>query len=266
MKAFQMREDYGAAPLSDCYLQYYYYIPCPTYSWFWAFSFQCPDEVIGVLFDLGDVSMGTGLACDPEACHSLETLRIFDYAGYGTAYPGRWTIRFDVYCSDELACPIGPPIWTSGPEEFVFGWNYIDISPPVCLTPCCTAEDPVPSSPRILITATGIGTDCSYPVWGFDNIGTCVEEGCVMHDIGCLPALCPRPTVSHYDMIHTGYYGFSNGGFEYCPPLWFCDGKDLSSDCSETGFIEALWRIYLGCTGPTADEPTTWGNIKSIYR
>jgi hypothetical protein len=67
-------------------------------------------------------------------------------------------------------------------------------------------------------------------------------------------------------MIHTGYYGFSNGGFEYCPPLWFCDGKDLSSDCSETGFIEALWRIYLGCTGPTADEPTTWGNIKSIYR
>jgi hypothetical protein len=35
------------------------------------------------------------------------------------------------------------------------------------------------------------------------------------------------------------------------------------------GFVEAAWRMYFICTGPTFSEtgaqPTTWGAIKSIY-
>jgi hypothetical protein len=96
-----------------------------------------------------------------------------------------------------------------------------------------------------------------------DNICTPLGAGCDMTDIGGQAALYPRPAVSHYGTIHSGYYGV---GFAYCPPLWFCDGEDTTEDCSECGFIELAWTIYMACNGPTAAEPTTWGNIKSIYK
>jgi hypothetical protein len=96
LQAFQMREDFGAEPLSGCYLQYYYYVPCPTYAWFWAFCGPITGETMGVFFDINDPSTGTGVACDPEDCHTLETLRIMDFAGYGTVYPGLFTIEMDI--------------------------------------------------------------------------------------------------------------------------------------------------------------------------
>jgi hypothetical protein len=113
------------------------------------------------------------------------------------------------------------------------------------------------------VTATHTGTNGIYPAWGFDNISTALEAGCVMHDIGCLPALYPRPAAGHYGIVHSGYYGT---GLQYCPPLGFVDGRDTTMDGSQFGFIELLWRIYVSCTGPTAGEPSTWSNIKSIYR
>jgi len=263
MKAFQMREDYGVDPLSDCYLQYYYYIPCPTYSWFWAYTGMDPGEAWGAFFEIGDVSTQTGLACDPGACHTLETIRILDFSGYGTAYPGWWTVQMDVYCSDEHGCPVGASLWTSPPLDFHFAWNYIDVDPPLCLTPCSTIQEPVPSAPRILVVATKIGILGFYPAWGMDNISTPVEQGCVMHDAGCLPALYPRPEVSNYSTVHSGFYGTD---FEHCPPMWLWDGVDTTRDGSQFGAMELTWRIYLSCTGATASEPTTWSNIKSIYR
>ncbi len=265
MKAFQMREDFGVDPLSDCYLQYYYSIPCPTYSWFWAMVGGDPGDTWGVFFEIGDMSTGTGSACDPEVCHSLETIRILDFSGYGTIYPGCCSVRFDIYCSDGLGCPVGLPIWTSSELDFHFGWNYIDVDPPLCLTPCSTIQEPVLSAPRILITATQTGYWGGYPFWGFDNIGKAVEEGCVMHDTGCLPALYPRPAVSNYDRVHSGYYG-SGSPSEYCPSWGIVDFRDTTRDGSQFGYIEFAWRIYLSCTGPSETDPSTWGNIKSIYR
>lgn len=263
MKAFQMREDFGADPLSDCYLQYYYYIPCPTYSSFWSFCCFLPGEAVGGFFEIGDISTGSGLACDPEASHTLETIRVLDYAGYGAIYPGRFRVQFDVYCSDELGCPACPSLWTSGPLDTHFGWNYIDVDPPLCLTPCSTIQDLVPSAARILVLATHTGPEVGSPRWGFDNISTALQEGCVMHDTGCLPALYPRPAVSHYDRIHSGYGGEH---VAYCPPLWFPDGREETPDGSQYGYVELAWRVYLSSTGPTTVEPITWGNIKSIYR
>jgi hypothetical protein len=266
MKAFQMREDYCTAPLSECYLQYYYDIPCPTYSWFWGFSGFIQEDYFGAVFDIGDMSTGTGLSCDPAACHTLEKIRILDFAGYGTLYPGWFSVQMEVYCTDELDCLVGPPLWTSGPLDFHIGWNYIEVSPQVCLTPCSTVESPLPSAPRILVLANLVGTVAAgYPVWGFDNISTPFEQGCPMHDTSCLPALFPRPAVSHYDRVHTGYYGYESPT-RYCPPLRFHDGRDTTPNGSQFGFVELAWRIYLGCTGPTAAEPSTWGSIKSIYR
>jgi hypothetical protein len=263
MKAYQMREDYGTEALYGCRLQYYYYVPCPTYSWFWAFTGPTTGETMGAFFDLSDPSTGVGTGCDPDICHTLDTIRILDFAGYGTVYPGLFTIEMDVYCSTDHGCPVGPRLWTSGPLETHFGWNYVDLEPPVCLTGCSADPGPPPSAPRVLVTATHTGTSGFYPAWGLDNISINVQQGCVMHDIGCLPALYPRPAASHYGTIHSGYYGTD---FAYCPPIWLTDGWDTTLDGSQFGYIELLWTIYIDCNGPTDVEPSSWGNIKSIFR
>jgi hypothetical protein len=53
-KAYQMRDDFGTEPLYDVYLSYYYYIPSPTYSWFWAWSGWSQGDVIAECFTIGD--------------------------------------------------------------------------------------------------------------------------------------------------------------------------------------------------------------------
>jgi hypothetical protein len=262
-KEYQLRDDYGRARLSDGVLQYYYEIPCPVYSWFWAYSGPITPEKVGVFYEIGDLSTGGFDVCDPANCHSLEMIRILDFAGYGTVYPGLFTIEMDVYCSDEHGCPVSPSLWTSGPWETHFKWNYIPVEPPLCLTSCVADPGPPPAGPRLLVIATHTGSCGFYPAWGFDNIGTAVAQECNMHDIGCLPALYPRPYTSHYATIHSGYYGVD---FEYCPPLWFPDGVDTTRDGTQYGYIEFAWRIYLSCSGPTASEPATWGTIKALYR
>ena len=262
-KAYTMRDDFGTEPIYDCYMNYYYYIPCPTYSWFWGFYGWSNGEVIGTVFQVGDVSMFTGVACDPYTCFELEMIRVLDFAGYGSLYPGLFTVRFDVFCADDDGCPLGPALWSSGPYETGYAWNYVEVEPHLCLPDCAIEWEPSAGYPRILVAATMTGTDCEYPQWGFDNISTPVTGACEMHDYSCLAALYPRPYTSHYAAVHSGYYGT---GYEYCPPQWFCDGRDTSAACGVYGYIEAAWRIYLGCGGPSQAEPSTWGNVKSMYR
>jgi len=267
-RAFQMREDFGTEPLYDCYLNYYYFIPCPTNSWFWAFTGWTPGDVVGVFFTVGDPSMSSPgcdpdySTCDPYNDHAIDQFKVLDFAGYGTVYPGCFTVVFDIWCSDGQGCPIGPPLWNSGPRELcVRGGNYVDVSPDLPVTHCSTGS---PSSyPRFLITATMTGTEGRYPAWVLDNIGTAVRLGCAMHDQGSCPALYPRPGASHYGTMHTGYYGVN---FQYCPPWWFIDGADSTPDASIYGYIELVWRVYLIRSGPDAAEPSTWGAIKSMYR
>ena len=117
------------------------------------------------------------------------------------------------------------------------------------------------------------GSDGVYPAFGMDNISTGIETGCIMHDAGCMPAEYPRPYVSAYPLMHSGYYG---PNFQYCPPLNFADGRDTTCATglcipdgvagTQFGFIELAWRIYVICEGPTASEPSSWGNIKRIYK
>jgi hypothetical protein len=260
-KAYQMREDFGTEPLYDCALNYYYYIPCPTYSWFWAFSGWTPGEIIGMCFNIGDEGTGGYPPCDPATCHELEQIRILDFAGYGTVYPGLFTFMFDVFCLEAECCYAPEPLihlWNSGPLETHFAWNYFLVDPPLCLTDCFYW------GPGILITATMIGTDASYPAWGFDNISTSIETGCIMHDYGCLPAVYPRGWCGGpAPKVHSGYVG--TYFFQYWPMLCFLDGRDTTPDCTQFGGIELAWRLYLICAGPTATEPSTWGNIKSMY-
>jgi hypothetical protein len=261
-KAYKMTEDLGNAPLYDGVLQYYYYIPCPEYSWFWAFTGWNRGDVIGEWFKIGDMSTGGYPICDPVQCQTLETIRVLDFAGYGTIHPGLFTVEFDVYCADSEGCPVGPSLWNSGPLETGYAWNYFDLDPPLSICPCCTDPGYPPSAPRILLTATLTGYEGYYPAWGLDNISTALQNGCIMHDYGCLPAPYPRPYVSHYPTMHSGFYG---QGFEHCPPEWFKDARDTTADGSEYGYIELAWRLYLVCSGPSKAKTTTWSDIKSMY-
>jgi hypothetical protein len=261
-KPYTMRDDFGSEPLYDCYLNYYYYVPCPTYSWFWSFYGWSQGDVIGTYFTMGDVSMFSGNECDPYMCFRPVQLRVLDFAGYGTIYPGLFTVEFHVYCADDRGCPVGEALWSSGPVETGFAWNYIPLEG-FCAPDCASQANPMLGYARILVTATMIGTECTYPSWGFDNISTPLMQACEFHDYSCLPAAYPRPSAGHYETVHSGYYG---PALSYCPPRWFRDGRDTSLNCDEYGYVEAAWRIYMACEGPTAGEPSTWGNIKTMYR
>lgn len=154
-------------------------------------------------------------------------------------------------------------MWNSGSVESTYGWNYIPMSPYLLIEDCCIDLDPFPMRPRILIVATHIGTDCSYPSWGMDNISSSIEIGCQMHDRGCYNALYPRPYISHYQAMHSGYYGVD---FEYCPPQWFADGRETTETYDEFGFLELAWRLYVHSRYYKATEPATWGTIKAMFR
>jgi hypothetical protein len=260
-RAYQIKEDFGVEPLSDGVLQYYYYIPCPTYSWFWAFHGWVPGEIVGAYFRIGDTSTGGWPPMDPGNCHTLESLRMLDFAGYGTIYPGLFTVEFDVYCSGRSQSPF-MHLWNSGPVETVHGWNYILVEPPLPICPCCEYGLMHPS---IAVTMTMVGTQASYPSIGLDNISTPIEYGCEMHDIGCLPAVYPRANCGEPEpAVHSGYIGTSP--FHYWPPLAFVDGRDGTPDVSEFGFVEWVVTLYVGCGGPSGAKPITWSSIKSLYR
>jgi hypothetical protein len=151
-RAYHMKQDFGSESLYDGALQYYYYIPCPIESWFWAFHGWIPGDILGACFRIGDVSSG--------------------------------------------------------------GWP---------------------------------------------------ESGCEMHDMSCMPGLYPRANCGGAEpAVHSGYVGTSP--FESWPPTGFVDGRDTTPDQSELGFIEWAMTIYIGCSGPSSLEASTWGSIKAIYR
>jgi hypothetical protein len=261
-KAYQMKEDFGTEPLYDCALQYYYYVPCPTYSWFWAFSGWSPGDIIGMCFNIGDEATGGWGVCDPYVCHEIGQIRVLDFSGYGTVYPGLFTVQFDAYCAPEACCgPYAPVVhlWSSGPLETHYAWNYFDVHPPLPLTTCWASDNF-----GFVLTATMTGSEGGYPAWGFDNISTALETGCLMHDVGCLPVVHPRGACGGIDpKVHTGYIG--TFPFEYWPPAEFCDGRDTTPGCSQFGSVELAWRVYMFCSGPDATKPSTWGNLKSMY-
>lgn len=247
---------------TSCFLQYYYYIPCPDYSWFWSFSGWLPNDVIGAAFRIGDVSMQAWASCDSAPDYVLESIRVLDFYGLGTVYPGFFTVKFDVYCSDSSGCPIGPSLWTSPPLETSYSWNNIDLDQEVNLGNCFLLKSLPASNLWILVTATHIGSDCTYPAWGMDNISKAIAEGCEMHDAGCLPALYPRPYNSHYSMMHSGYYG---PNMQFCPPYHFLDPSDTTATGNQFGHLELAWRIKFRPVSESTEQES-WGKIKSLYR
>jgi hypothetical protein len=273
VEAFRIEEPEWS--LYDCWLQYHYYIPCLTYSWFWAYSGWEPGDIIGTSFTIGDQPTGGdgGWWCDPYLCQEFEGVQLLDFAGYGTVYPGLFTFELDIYYVDTTGAP-GCNIWNSGPLESHFGWNYFEIRPPVALDICpdfCSPWEQGCPYPTILLTMTMTGAEGTYPAIGFDNVSTPAGQGCAMHDIGCLPALYPRNGPGGQEpRVRSGYLG--NSGFDHWPPRPIPDGRHATrpSGAQWYGFVEPAWRVNVICYGPSAAQkqaqPATWGAIKSLYK
>jgi hypothetical protein len=262
-----LESDPGPGSLSDCALAYYYHIPWDTYGYYWAWQTYEPGAMIGAWFEVGDLSIHGYEVCDPTQCHTLEEFCILDFTDVVSPSCARYgQVEFNIYCADETGCPLGPSLWSSGSMDVTQAdhYVYVPVDPAISICGCAVDPGPPPSAPRILITATHIAPYCGHPRWGVDLIGAAVEEGIEMHDYGCLPALYPRPNVSYYETMHSGYYGV--GGFEHCPPLWLKDKSDTTPDGSLYGYCELAWTLFLSCHGPTDVSPTSWGSIKAMYR
>jgi hypothetical protein len=270
-RQYQLKQDFGTDPLYDCQLRYFYYIPCPTSSSFWGYYGWLPGDIIGQCFNIGDQGTNAYPPCDPSLAHTLEQMVFIEFTGLPATYPGLYTVEFDLYCAGEVCCGPQEPVlhlWNSGPYECVYAWNYLDVDPPLCLTPdivCCT--EPMPTcAPSVVVTATHTGTDGIYPVWGFDNISSAIGNGCVMHDAGCLPIVYPRTPCGwgSGQEVHSGFIGAYP--FEYWPPAAFPDANDTTPyPYTLYGCIEWALQIRLLNTGFTAVETSTWGSIKSMY-
>ena len=249
VEAYQMTEDFGSAPpYYDCALQYYYYVPCPTYSWFWAYSGWSPGDLIGACFTVGDRSTGGFDICTGH-CYYAEGIRVLDFAGYGTVYPGVFTLEMDLYCGDFDGVPY-VHLWNSGPLETHFGWNYFEIDPPVELGECPDFADRGLNS--IVATMTMTGPYGIYPRVAFDNVSTPAEMGCQMLDRSSSPAVYPRkPAGSVGTSVRSGYIG--TYPFEHWPPVPFPDGKHADDEVAPRwyGYTELAWRLYIGCDRPT---------------
>jgi hypothetical protein len=261
--------DYGPEPSSrDCVLQYYYYIPCPTYSWFWAYSGWEPGDIIGAHFRIADQGTGGFDPADPWGCCHLGWIGILDFAGYGTAYPGLFTIEMDVYCADDTPSPRSH-MWNSGSLETHFGWNYVEVEPPLYILPCWDYDRWPPAAPAIVVTMTSTGSEGIFPKLGFDNISTSIHVGCPLHDLGCLPAAYPRTRMGESDLsVHSGYIG--KYPFQNWPPLPFPDGVHTGfRPFGWCGYVELAMQIgmpFWHMRSEKALYQTSWGAIKSLYR
>ncbi len=247
-EAYQMADDFGTAlPHHECALQYYYYVPCPTYSWFWAYSGWTPGDMIGACFTVGEEGTG-GFDICTELCYDVVGIRVLDFAGYGTVYPGLFTFEMDFYCGDYTAEP-RVHLWNSRPLESHLGWNYFEIDPPVVLS--CPGHE-YGDMTNMVVTMTMIGVEGVYPAVGFDNVSTPAEAGCEMHDRGSMPAVYPRkPAGSMGTAVRSGYIG--TYPFEHWPPLSFPDGKHAGDPAGPTwyGYAELAWRLCVFCDYPT---------------
>lgn len=147
--AVQIRDDFLSEGFEYCTFRYYYFIPCPEASWFWVLTGWQSGTRLGMHFGVNDPQIGGQGTQAPNTATSMEAFRFLDLAGYATMYPGLHTVRFDIYCADRNGRVYGH-LWSSGPVETRYGWNWIVFPGGLHLCGCMAPpEDKHSSSARL---------------------------------------------------------------------------------------------------------------------
>jgi hypothetical protein len=170
--------------------------------------------------------------CCPTSNNSnLLTGWMFVQSGSPPGYGFTGTV--DVWVADAQGCPIGSPL-ASTVILPVLGWNKIDYQP--------TGGVQVPASFTFTYTlGPGAGNPLAFasdhPAAGPTGPAACGT---------CYPTT--RTTQSFY---------FGSSSSPLCPGSSFNDGL-----CN----AELIWDAQLNCIPPISVEPSTWTEIKELYR
>jgi hypothetical protein len=237
---------------NDCHLQYYNW--CSGWAAGWTaycgnfFHNGPPGVQYGTCFNLSDC---------PGDCRQLESVW---YAC--SRFTARGWADVEIYCADDLGCPIGSPLAGIYGYQPDFGnlWQHLDFGG----VPLCSCEGQGSGKFIVMITDYTAGT-VTRPISDLNSYN--VDAGCetewrcdgthsyVYHnrDSYCQIYGAPGPL---WMWSYVSEYGCTN----YPPIPEGCHGQS-------TGFF-AEWLIdcYVSCEGPTETEKDSWSEIKALYR
>jgi hypothetical protein len=233
-----------------CHLLYYNY--CSSWVHYWhgycfGLFLDGPElPKFGTCFDLSD--------CPAECRHLGDVWWAWKHYGAWNA------IDCEIFCADEYACPVGPPV-AGFYDVYLFypPWQRF----PFGDIPLCVCEDA--GFERFIVMMTFVrGYEGILPYSDLNSYniaaGCEAEWRCEGH------SYCYRNLVSYCDVygcpgplwVSGANYGCTN--YPTVPPgchnYWYPTGY----------FSEWLIHCYLSCLGPTVTEQESWSEIKGLYR
>jgi hypothetical protein len=227
-----MERDPGPWGATDyCTLSYYNFCA----GWIYVWSPWSASDVIGVDIDPNRPGVdpnGQPLGCPPKAeeCASVAGV----WFQMRNAFPSYgYTASVHCYKHGEQPGHLGKPTFWGQPQEWLEGWNFVDLNNCHIRGGGVIAihfENPGPLSP-----ATDART-------------LACTNGCF--DAGHTPWPCPGVGYSYY------YGTIATGNFS---------GSPIYSTGVNSSYCDWLMDVIVCCMGPTAVEPSSWGSIKTMY-
>jgi len=241
----------GSVERQDEYLLGYYNLCSGFGTWLWGWDGYCQASFLryppqyGTCFDLAD---------SPGECRHLE-----DVWWVGRSFYHYDTVDVEIFCADENACPVGAPLAGIYDCSVVYhspSWHRFDFGG----LPLCGCDA---GAGRFIVMISHNGEETeSFSDANHKNI----EAGCEYEWRCSGHSYVYRSYVSYCDVygepgplwIAGPDYGCTN--VPAVPPG--CHDHDYS-----TGYYtEWLIDCYVSCNGPTRTEPTSWSEVKSLYR
>jgi hypothetical protein len=253
LEHFQLERipDRPSAPRQDqCFLSYYNV--CSGWMYYWVsycqgvFHWAPAPPRYGTVFDLSDC---------PSGCRQLgEVWWAWHY------YHLRSSVDIEIYCADELGCPLGSPIAGVYQYQHSGTWQHVDFGG----LPLCVCEDEGADSFVVMVTLH-CGPSCTVlPLSDAHPLN--MQEGCETEWRCAGHSYCYRNVVSYCDVygepapLWVSGVGF--GCTEYPPVPPGCHNYFYNTGCSAEWLIDC----YVSCEGATEAEKGSWSEIKALYR
>jgi hypothetical protein len=245
--------EYGTVPervhspdRDECHLRYYNICSGWLFSWGgYCVTFDLHDPMYGTCFDLADC---------PGRCRHLE-----DVWFACRAYVIWGTVDIEIYCADEDACPVGPPLAGIYGTDIPYGnpWIHLNFGG----LPLCPCEEQGADKFIVMITEPWAGWhDVPYSdVNSYNIYGGCETEWrCTGHSYVYRNAIdyCQVYGVPGPLWEHGAEYGCTD--YPTVPPCWTLPTNGF--------YCEWLIDCYINCQGATATDRSSWSEVKRLYK